>query len=89
MTIPLFSFFLIYLLFLFVFLILSIVNFSHVAGTGSITLTSSTVTILTLLFVAVVFLATFYLLNDTDWQTPVTLWNSSWVQNLFSLKTST
>jgi len=79
LTIPLYSFLFLYLLFLCVFVIFSIMNFYHIVMTAAFTLSSFimtffifTLTVLTLYF-------TWQLLLNVDWQTPVTLLNTAWL----------
>lgn len=78
-TIPLYSFLFIYAGFLLIFLIFSLINVFHITGTGTLTLTSFFVTFIVSALTVLIFYATWYFLQGTDWQTPVTVWNSSWI----------
>ncbi|OGH71360.1 MAG: hypothetical protein A2921_02185 [Candidatus Magasanikbacteria bacterium RIFCSPLOWO2_01_FULL_43_20b] len=84
LTVPLYFFLFAYLIFLAIFAVFSILNFYHVLETVSFTLTSFitsffifSLTVLTLYF-------TQQLLIEIDWQTPVVLFNSNWVSNIFN-----
>jgi hypothetical protein len=81
LTIPLYSFLFIYILFLAIFVAFSIMNFYHVVMTASFTLASFVLTFFTFTLTVLTLYFTWYLLGGVDWQTPITLFDSSWLTN--------
>ena len=81
LTIPLYSFVFVYLLFLTVFVAFSIMNFYHVVMTASFTLSSFIMTFFTFTLTVLTLYFTWYLLGGVDWQIPVTLFDSTWLTN--------
>ncbi|MCX6779794.1 MAG: hypothetical protein NT034_01285 [Candidatus Magasanikbacteria bacterium] len=80
-TIPLYVILFIYFAFLVIFGIFSFVNLGHIYHSGALTFVSFIFTIFIALFVIGNFILTFNLLIGTDWQQPVTVWNSAWISN--------
>jgi len=79
LTIPLYTFLFIYLVFLVVFVAFAIMNFYHIVMTASFTLASFiitffifTLTILTLYF-------TWQVISMVNWQADVLLFNTEWL----------
>lgn len=89
LIIPLFYFLIAYFVFLGIFVIFSIINLAHLHQTGAMTFISFLMTLLVSALVVVTFFFTYTLLAQTNWQTPVTLFNSAWITNIFNFNTST
>lgn len=84
-TIPLYVILFIYFAFLAVFAIFSFINVGHIYHSGVLTFTSFVFTLFVALFVIGNFVLTFSLLAGTDWQQPITIWNSSWISDTLTL----
>ncbi|OGH68817.1 MAG: hypothetical protein A3J66_02045 [Candidatus Magasanikbacteria bacterium RIFCSPHIGHO2_02_FULL_47_14] len=84
-SIPLYVFFILYLLLAAVFTIFLLINFFHLVGTASLTLTSFVITVFVLGSATLVLFGTFILLQGVgvDWRAPLTLFNFEWILNLF------
>lgn len=83
-TLALYSFFFIYLAGVVLFATLIFVSIGHLIHTGTFTLPSFVVTLLCFAFVAIIGWLTWYLLLNTDWQTPITIWNNRWFGTVFT-----
>ncbi len=77
-TISLYSLLFAYFAFLILFAVFAAVNLSHLFHTGALTFTSFVITIIMGVVVLLIFYATWYLLQDINWQAPLTVWNSGW-----------
>lgn len=77
-SIPLYIFLFIYLLFLAVFAIFMFINLYHLVASGSLTLTSFFVTFFLLAFAFLVLYSTWQLIQSVDWRTPVAIFSRSW-----------
>lgn len=84
MTIPLYAVLFIYFAFLLVFLIFLSIDISHIFHSGALTFVSFIFTFFIAIFVIGNFFLTYNLLIGTDWQQPVTIWNSAWISNTLS-----
>ena len=84
LTVPLYFFLFAYLIFLAIFAVFSILNFYHILETASFTLVSFVTTFFIFSLTILTLYFTQQLLIEIDWQTPVTLFNSSWISNVFS-----
>lgn len=84
-TVPLYTFFFLYLAFLVIFAIFSFVNIMHIIATSSYTLTSLIFTLATLIMTLFIFFTTWQLLQGVDWQLTVKIFDTSWFTNIFSL----
>ncbi|MBI5222460.1 MAG: hypothetical protein HY980_03115 [Candidatus Magasanikbacteria bacterium] len=84
LTIPLYFFLFAYLIFLAIFAVFSIINFYHILATASFTLASFILSFFIFALTALTFYFTWQLIIDVNWQTPVTLFNSNWITNIFS-----
>jgi len=82
LTIPLYIFLFIYLLFLCVFVIFSIINFYHIVITAAFTLSSFIVTFFIFTLTILTLYFTWQLLLNVNWQIPVTLFNSTWFEGI-------
>lgn len=82
LTIPLYSFLVIYFGFLIIFFIFSIINVLHLADTGTLTFVSFLMTLVITAMTVLTLYATWYLLRGTYWQMPITIYNSEWLGNL-------
>ncbi len=83
-TIPLYVILFIYLAYISTLGILSFINLSHLFHNGALTLTSFLMTCLIAGLVAATLYVTFVSLLGTDWQQPLTLWNSAWLSKIFN-----
>lgn len=84
LTIPLYTFLFLYFAFLVVFLTFSIVNFYHILATASFTFASFVMSFFIFAITILTWYATWQILHGTDWQTPVVLFNSEWIDGGFS-----
>ncbi len=84
-SIPLYIFFILYLIAVVVFVIFLLINMFHLIGTASFTMVSLTMTIFVLGGATLVLFGTFVLLQNlnVDWRAPLTLFNVDWILNLF------
>lgn len=78
LTIPLYIFLFIYFFFLLTFVAFFLVNISHLARTGTFTMASFLVTFGFIALSVIILWFTWTLLNGTDWQQPLTIWNGEW-----------
>lgn len=83
-SLPLYVFLFLFFGFLVIFLIFFFIDIYHLFETNSLTLTSLAVTILVFTISALTLFITWYLLQDVDWKTPITIFDSSWITNLFT-----
>ena len=61
------------------------VDLLHIFQTGTLSVISFIATILALgIFTAILF-ATWYFLQNVDWQQTLTIWNSDWLRSVFRL----
>lgn len=86
-VVPLFYFLIVYGIFLIIFTIFSIINLAHLHHTGALTFISFLFTLLMTALTVATFFFTYILLAPTDWQTPVTLFSSQWISNIFNFNT--
>lgn len=77
--IPLYSFLFAYFAFLAIFLIFIAINFYHIFSSGTLTMINFFVTIFVLGVAIFGLFGTHQLLVDTDWQQPITIFNSAWI----------
>ena len=82
LTLPLYSSLLLYATFLLGVLGFFIVNIGNLARTGTFTFISFLATFFFLTAAALIVWGTWQLLQNIDWQQPVTLWNSGWISAL-------
>ena len=82
-TLPLYILFFLYLIFLAIFAGFSIVNIYHVVATGTFTLPSFLITFFISALTVVTLYFTWYLLQDINWQQPMTLFDSAWIAGVF------
>lgn len=83
LTVPLYLFLFAYLIFLAIFAVFSIINFYHILATASFTLASFILSFFIFALTALTLYFTWQLTIDVNWQTPVTLFNSSWISDVF------
>jgi len=77
-TIPLFTFLIIYCVFLIIFSIFFFINVGYLISTGSISTASTAITFFVLIFALIVVGATLFALSNTNWGQTITLFNSDW-----------
>lgn len=79
LEIPLYVFLFTYFGFLTIFFIFIAVNFYHIFSSGILTIVNFVITIFVLGVTIFGLFGTHKLLLDTDWQQPVTVFNSNWI----------
>lgn len=84
LSIPLYAFLLIYFLFLVIFCLFFLINIGHLFQTAALTGASLFVAILMIAASSIVIWATWYLLQNADWQQGVTIFDSAWFSDLLS-----
>jgi len=78
LTLPLYSFLIIYGIFLLAFLFFFFMSVAHIFSTGSLTFASFMITLF-IIFAAVVTLwLTWLFLNGMDWTQGITIFNKNW-----------
>lgn len=83
-SLPLYVFLILSLIYFAVFIIFFIINVGHLFQTAALTMTSLIFTILIVATSILLVWAAWYLLSGTDWGTPVTIFDTSWLSGLFS-----
>ena len=78
-TVPLYVFLFIYLLFLTVFVVFTVINLYHIFASASFTLASFAMSFFIFASTVMVFYVTFQLLVDVNWQQTVTLFTTQWI----------
>ncbi len=85
-AVPIYLFLFAYFFFLFVWLIFMLINIAHLVNTGTLTFGSFVATFTVLSLAVIILWATWNLLLGTDWQQTITVWNNSWISDLFRLQ---
>ena len=84
-SIPLYIFLFVYFAFLAIVAVFLFVDLLHIFQTGTLSIISFIATILALgIFTAILF-ATWYFIQNVDWQQTLTIWNSDWLRSIFRL----
>lgn len=86
-TIPLYFILIVYFILLFVLIVFFITNICHIILTGTTTFASFLITLFILALSILVLFAAWYLLQDTNWNQPITIWNPNWInppQHIFN-----
>jgi len=83
-TIPLYYFLFLHAFFLLVFFVFLFINISHLAHTGAFTFISYSFTFLILILSVITLLATWQALLGTNWNQPITLFNTEWIKHIFT-----
>ena len=83
-SLPLYVFLFLFFGFLVIFTIFVLVALYRLFETAALTLTSLFVTILVFAVSALTLFAVWYLLQDVNWQTQITIFDSSWITNIFN-----
>lgn len=78
-SIPLYVFLFIFFGILAILGIFLIINLIHLIQTGSLSFVSFLVTFFILVFIVAILYAAWFLLQNTNWQTLVTIWNNEWI----------
>ena len=83
-TLPLYVILFLYLIYLAIFAIFSVINFYHIVTSGSFTIPSfaASFVVFTLTFLTLYF--TWTLLAGVDWQQPITIFNHEWIPNVLA-----
>lgn len=83
-SLPIYIFLFIYFFFLLIFLLFILIDIAHLVNTGTLTFTSFIATFFILSLSVIILWVTWNLLQGTDWQQTITIWNGSWIGNLFN-----
>lgn len=86
-AIPLYTFFILYLLVVLAFGIIYFVHLYHLVATGSVTLLSIAVALLVGGMMILILSFTFLALADISWTASIPIINTSWFPGVFSPKT--
>lgn len=86
-AIPLYVFFLLYLIVVLGFGIIYFVHLYHIVATGSVTLLSIAVTLFVGGMMALIIGFTFLALADVSWTSSIPILNTNWFPGVFSPKT--
>ena len=84
LSLPLYVFLFAFFGFLFIFLIFILIGLYRLFETASLTFTSFLVTISVLVVSVLSLFIVWYLLQEVDWKTQFTIFDSSWITNLFN-----
>ncbi|MFA5128242.1 MAG: hypothetical protein WC457_04590 [Patescibacteria group bacterium] len=84
LTIPLYSFLIIYAILFLFFVFFFLVNVGHIVATGSITFGSFIMTMFILLASLAVLWFTWYILQNMDWTQGLTIFNKEWFGGIVS-----
>ncbi len=85
-SIPLYAFLFAFFGFLVIFVIFFFIDLYHIFETSSLTITSLAVTIMIVSISALTLFLVWYLLQDVDWKTAITVFDSAWITDIFTLK---
>jgi len=83
LTLPLYVFLFAFFGFLLIFAIFYFINIYHLFESNSLTITSLAITILTFAVSALTIFVLWYLLQDVNWKTAITVFDSAWISNIF------
>lgn len=83
LSLPLYIFLFAFFGFLIIFLIFIFIGLYRLFETAALNLTSLALTILVFSVSALSLFATWYLLQDVNWQTQITIFDSSWITGIF------
>lgn len=73
----------VYLLYLCVFAVFSVINFYHIITTGSFSFASFCISFFIFALAVLTFYFTYSNLLDINWQTRIIIFNGEWFQNIF------
>ena len=82
-TIPLYIILFLYLIFLAIFAVFSLINIYHIVMSASFTLVSFVITFLVGVLTVLTLFFTWQLLVDVYWQTPILIFNMDWAMKVF------
>jgi hypothetical protein len=82
-TIPLYIILFLYLIFLAIFAVFSLINIYHIVMSASFTLASFVITFFVFILTVLTLFFTWYLLQDVYWQTPILIFNLDWAIRIF------
>lgn len=80
-TIPLYIILFIYLAYLLIVMSFYYVNFSHLIHNGALDFITFLFTFFIIALTVFCLYLTFVSLMGTNWQEPITIWNSDWIKN--------
>jgi len=83
LTLPLYVFLFAFFGFLLIFAIFYFINIYHLFESNSLTITSLAIIILTFAVSALTIFVLWYLLQDVNWKTAITVFDSAWISNIF------
>jgi hypothetical protein len=84
LTVSLYIFLLVYFAFLALFTIFAIINIAHIIHTNSFTFCGFLMTLFTFIATILVLWTTIYLLSGANWQQQITIFDSTWISNVFN-----
>lgn len=82
-NLPLYIFLFVYFIALAIFAVFITIHFYHIIGSGTLTLASFLVTFFVIASTIIILYQTYLLLQGTDWQQTLTLFESAWVTDAF------
>ena len=82
-TLPLYIFLFLYFIILTIFAAFVLINFYHIVGSGTLTFISFLFTFITAAATVALLYETYLLLQGTDWQQTMTIFDAAWITNLF------
>lgn len=83
LSIPLYSLLIAYAIFLLIFFTFFIINLLHIILTGTTTFNSFLATFIIIALTVLTIFGTWYFLQNTDWQQPLTVFDTGWISSLF------
>jgi hypothetical protein len=89
LALPLYILLIIYLAFLAMFVIFTLINIGHLFQTASLTFTSLFFTIVVISATLIIVWLTWYFLQGVNWHASLTIFDSSWIKNIFSFSNPT
>jgi hypothetical protein len=87
LNIPIYIFLFLYLLFLCLFVVFSIINIYHIVMSASFTLASFIITFFMMALTIFTLYFTFELIKNADWTQTITIFNIDWITGIFLQKT--
>lgn len=85
-TIPLYTLLFLYLIFLAIFAVFSLINIYHIIMSASFTLASFVMTFFIFTLTVLTLYYTWHLLLEVDWRAPIVVFNVDWVIGIFGIR---
>ena len=89
LSLPLYVLLIIYLAFLAMFVLFTLINIGHLFQTASLTLLSLLFTFAIIAATLIIVWLTWYFLQGVNWHASLTIFDSSWIKNIFSFSNPT